>query len=151
MSFDYIGAKRDGYTDEDITNHLMQRHDFDVSGALQDGYTYTDIAKHLSAKDDAEDSGFFREAIADPLLFAGQGATQLVRMGTQALGADNPVAESLMGVEDFLGSLISAGSRQQQEEIADIFAEAEGKGVGEQVKAGLRALTVAPIDTLARS
>ena len=71
-------------------------------------------------------------------------------MGTQALGADNPVAESLMGVEDFLGSLISAGSRQQQEEIADIFAEAEGKGVGEQVKAGLRALTVAPIDTLAQ-
>ena len=148
MSFDYAGAIQEGYTDEDIANHLLKRHDFDVSGALQEGYSYRDIAQHLAAKDES-DSGFFREALDVPVL-AAQGATQLVRMGTQAFGADNPLAEGLMGVEDFLGSLISAGSRQQQEEIAQIFEEAEGQGVGEQVKAGLRALTVAPVDTIAQ-
>ena len=149
MSFDYALAKQDGFTDQQIAEVLGEELDFNVGLAVEDGFSYSQIAQLLVEESESQDSGFFREALDVPVL-AAQGATQLVRMGTQAFGADNPLAEGLMGVEDFLGSLISAGSRQQQEEIAQIFEEAEGQGVGEQVKAGLRALTVAPVDTIAQ-
>ncbi len=149
MGFNYALAKQDGFTDQQIAEVLGEKRGFNVGLAVQDGFSYSQIAQALVEKSESEDTGLFREALDVPV-FAAQGATQLFRMGTQAFGADNPVANTLMGVEDYLGSLISAGSRQQQEEIAEIFADAEDKGFGEQVKAGLKALTVAPVDTLAQ-
>ena len=149
MAFNYGLAKQDGFSDEQIAQHLSQEQKFNLDLALTDGFNHSQIAQHLATQSEAEDTGFLREALDVPVLL-GKGATQMVRMGTEAFGADNPVAQSLMGVEDYLGSLISAGSRNQQEEIAQIFEEAEGKGVKENVMAGLKALTVAPIDTLAQ-
>ena len=149
MAFDYAGAREAGYSDQDIANFLAPKLNFNLEGALSAGYNYSDIAANLVSTSESQDTSMFREALDVPIL-AGQGATQLIRMGTQAFGADNPVANTLMGVEDYLGSLISAASRNQQEEIAQIFADAEGKGFGAQVQAGLKALTVAPADTLAQ-
>ena len=149
MAFDYAGAREAGYSDQDIANFLAPKLNFNLESALSAGYNYSDIAANLVSTSESQDTSMFREALDVPIL-AGQGATQLIRMGTQAFGADNPVANTLMGVEDYLGSLISAASRNQQEEIAQIFADAEGKGFGAQVKAGLKALTVAPADTLAQ-
>lgn len=149
MAFNYGLAKQDGFSDEQIAQHLSQKQKFNLDLALTDGFNYSQIAQHLATQGEAEDTGFLREALDVPVL-VGKGATQMVRMGTEAFGADNPVAQSLMGIEDYLGSLISAGSRNQQEEIAQIFEDAEGKGVKENVMAGLKALTVAPVDTLAQ-
>jgi len=149
MAFDYAGAREAGYSDQDIANFLAPKLNFNLESALSAGYNYSDIAANLVSTSESQDTSMFREALDVPIL-AGQGATQLIRMGTQAFGADNPVANTLMGVEDYLGSLISAASRNQQEEIAQIFADAEGKGFGAQVQAGLKALTVAPADTLAQ-
>ena len=132
MGFNYALAKQDGFTDQQIAEVLGEKRGFNVGLAVQDGFSYSQIAQALVEKSESEDTGLFREALDVPVL-AAQGATQLFRMGTQAFGADNPVANTLMGVEDYLGSLISAGSRQQQEEIAQIFADAEDKGFGEQV------------------
>jgi hypothetical protein len=43
---------------------------------------------------------------------------------------------------------MSAQAKNDQQEIARIMKDAEDKGVLDQVKAGIKAFTVAPIDTL---
>lgn len=91
----------------------------------------------------------FRQ-VADIPLQIGRGAVSGVRMIADAFGADNPASEALRGAEDYIGSLLSAQAKKDQQEIARILKDAEDKGVLDQVKAGFQALTVAPIDTLSQ-
>lgn len=88
--------------------------------------------------------------VADiPLKFT-EGVVSGVRMLSDAFGADNSISKSLRGVEDYVGSLLSAQAKNDQKEIARIMKEAEDKGVLEQIKAGFSALTVAPVDLMAQ-
>lgn len=96
-----------------------------------------------------EDQSVFRQVADVPLQF-GKGAVEGVRMVTDALGADNPVSKTLRGVEDYVGSLLSAQSKKDAKEIARIMKDAEDKGVGDQVLAGVKAFSVAPVDTMSR-
>lgn len=96
-----------------------------------------------------EDQSVFRQVADVPLQF-GTGIAQGVRFITDAFGADNPVSENIRGVEDYLGSLLSAQAKQDKEEVSRIFQDAESKGLGEQLTAGLRALSVSPVDFLAQ-
>jgi len=89
--------------------------------------------------------GFFRQAADVPVGLA-KGAAQGVRMFTDILGADNPVSQGIRGVEDYLGNLMSAQAKEDQQEIARIMQEAEDKGVLDQVMAGVKAFSVAPVD-----
>lgn len=104
----------------------------------------TDLARQ------AEEESPFR-AIADVPVSIAQGAVQGVRFIADAFGADSDVSKSLRGAEDYLGSLMSAGARQDKEEIARIMKEAEDKGALDQVKAGLEAFTVAPVDMVTQA
>ncbi len=99
---------------------------------------------------DAGERSFTREAV-DPFIQLGKGAVTGTRFLTDVFGADNPVSRTLSGVEDTLDSLLSAQSKRDQEEIARIMEEAENKGMGAQVMAGLQALTVAPVDLIANA
>lgn len=47
MAFDVEGAKKAGYTDAEIADHLGADSKFDVSGARKSGYTDTEIISHL--------------------------------------------------------------------------------------------------------
>jgi hypothetical protein len=96
------------------------------------------------------ESNIFREAADIPLQIA-KGATYGVRAITEAFGADNPVAENLRGVEDFLDSLLSAQSKADSEEIARLMKEAEDGGFAEQVGAALKGIAIAPIDFMANA
>ena len=96
------------------------------------------------------DSGFFRQALDVPTQLA-KGAVTGTRFLTDVFGADNPVSQTLSGVEDELDSLLSAQSKRDQQEVARIMQQAEDKGVGEQVKAGLQALSVAPVDLISNA
>jgi hypothetical protein len=96
-----------------------------------------------------EDQSVFRQ-VADVPLQIGKGAVEGVRMVTDALGADNPVSKNLRGVEDYIGDLLSAQSKKDAKEISRIMKDAEDKGVSDQVLAGVKAFSVAPVDTLAR-
>jgi hypothetical protein len=69
----------------------------------------------------------------------------------EAFGADNPVAENLRGVEDFLDSLLSAQSKADSAEIARLMKEAEDGGFAEQVGAALKGISIAPIDFMANA
>lgn len=48
MAFDLIGARNEGYTDQEIADYLAQTTpDFDVSGAYSEGYSLDEIVGHL--------------------------------------------------------------------------------------------------------
>jgi hypothetical protein len=91
-----------------------------------------------------------RQAADIPVNFA-KGISQGVRMLSDAFGADNAVSANLRGVEDYLGNLLSAQAKNDQQAIASIFKEAEDKGVLDQVKAGLKAFATAPVDIMSQA
>lgn len=97
-----------------------------------------------------EESGFLRQA-ADIPVQAATGVATGIRLITDAFGADNPVSQKIRGAEDYLQSLLSAQAKDDQKEVARIMKEAEDKGVVDQVVAGLKAFSVAPIDTIAQA
>lgn len=49
MAFDVEGAKKAGYSDQEIADHLAQASNFDASAAMKAGYTPADIISHLSS------------------------------------------------------------------------------------------------------
>jgi|GEM_PF-5531965 len=48
MPFDVEGARKSGYTDAEIADHLAQHGGFDAAGARKSGYTDADIIGHLT-------------------------------------------------------------------------------------------------------
>lgn len=96
-----------------------------------------------------EDQSIFRQVADVPLQF-GTGIAQGVRAITDSFGADNAASQNIRGVEDYLSGLLSAQAKQDQKEVARIFQEAEGQGLGSQLAAGLRAVAVSPVDFLAQ-
>jgi len=96
-----------------------------------------------------EDQSVFRQVADVPLQF-GTGIAQGVRAITDSFGADNAASQNIRGVEDYLSGLLSAQAKQDQQEVARIFQEAEGQGLGSQLAAGLRAVAVSPVDFLAQ-
>jgi hypothetical protein len=97
-----------------------------------------------------EESGFFRQLADVPVQFAG-GVASGIRLITDAFGADNPVSQTIRGAESYLQGLLSAQAKDDQQEVARIMKEAEDKGVLDQVVAGLKAFSTAPIDTISQA
>jgi len=94
-----------------------------------------------------EKQSAFRQ-IADVPLGVAKGAVQGVRMIADAFGAGSDTSNTIKSAETYLADLMSAQAKNDQQEIARIMKDAEDKGVLDQVKAGIKAFTVAPIDTL---
>lgn len=67
-----------------------------------------------------------------------------VRMITDLFGANNSVSKEIAGVEDYIDQFTTAQAKQDKEEISRLFQEAEGKGLGNKVMAGLKAVAVSP-------
>lgn len=96
-------------------------------------------------------SGMMRRYLGDTAASVAKGAVMGVRMLTDTAGADNSVSTGLRTVEDFIGGLQTAEAKKDQQEIARILNEAEGKGVLDQVVAGVMAFGVAPMQTMAQA
>ncbi|MDA9771751.1 hypothetical protein N9D02_12045, partial [Emcibacteraceae bacterium] len=94
-----------------------------------------------------EDQSFLRE-VADVPLKLGQGAVMGVRMIADSFGASNEFSDVLRDTEDYLADLMSAQSKEDGREISRIMDEAKDKGIADQLLAGLKALSVAPIDVI---
>jgi hypothetical protein len=107
-------------------------------------------APQAAPTDDKEMIPLLRQA-ADVPLKVGAGAVTGVRMIADAFGADSDVGKNLRGVEDYIASLYSAQSKKDSQEISRIMKEAEDKGVLDQVAAGVKAFSVAPVDMLANA
>lgn len=121
-----------------------------------EGGTEQDAIRYLASTYTPEipvkvpEEGILRQAADIPVGFA-RGAVQGVRFIADAFGADNPVSESLQGAEEYLGRLMSAQSKKDAEEISRIMEEAEDKGVLDQVLAGIKALSIAPVDLITQA
>jgi hypothetical protein len=83
-------------------------------------------------------------AMGDTAIHFGRGAVSGVRMISDLAGADNKVSAGLRSADQAMGELLSATAKQDQQRIAEIMQEAEGKGWGDQIVAGLKAAGVAP-------
>lgn len=94
-----------------------------------------------------EDQSIFRQ-VADVPLQIQKGYVTGVRLIADAFGANNPVSGTLRNVENFIGGMLSAQSKQDAAEMERISKEAQDKGVMDQVVAGFKALSVAPVDTV---
>lgn len=94
-----------------------------------------------------EDQSIFRPILDVPLQTQ-KGFVTGVRLIADAFGATNPVSKELRSIEEHLAGLMSAQSKQDSREIARIMKDAEDKGITEQVIAGVKALSVAPVDTI---
>lgn len=97
-----------------------------------------------------QDQSVLRQ-FADVPLKVGAGAVTGVRMVADAFGANTDVSKSLRGVEDEIAALYSAQSKKDSKEIARIMKEAEDKGILDQVAAGIKAMSVAPVDVISNS
>ena len=118
-----------------------------ASFAPSDSYLTPPIRDPSAPIPVANERSFLLEARDVPVQL-GKGLFTGTRFLTDVFGADNPASQALSGVEDWLDSLLSAQSKRDQQEIARIMQEAEDKGAGAQVLAGLKALTVAPVDLI---
>lgn len=90
-------------------------------------------------------------SVLDVPVALGRGAVQGVRFIADVFGADNPVSNALRGAEDYLADLMSAQAKADSQEISRIMKEAEDKGVGDQVLAAIKALSIAPVDLLSQA
>ena len=97
-----------------------------------------------------ESSGVLRQVADIPLKFA-QGGISSAKSFTDLFGADNAMSKDLAGYEKWVGSLVSAESKKDDEEIARILKDAENKGVYDKVVAGLQAFSKAPLEMTAQS
>ena len=52
MAFDIIGARKAGYSDDEIADHLAQKHSFDIQAARDSGYSSQEVLGHLISKSD---------------------------------------------------------------------------------------------------
>lgn len=72
MPFDVEGARREGYTDAQIVDHLAKQTGFDLTGARQAGYADADIMQHLTsratAKPASQDDRSYARSAAEGVL-----------------------------------------------------------------------------------
>ena len=87
--------------------------------------------------------------IADIPLSVVEGLSGTTKSIADIFGADNVVSDAADYVANAAAALKSAGSREDAEVARKIQADAEGKGVWEEVKAAARAFTYAPLENIA--
>ena len=170
MALDIEKARSAGYSDAEIVDFLGQDSTLDIGKARKAGYKDSELIQHFAAPpvvqetpkpatpvvpvpaptDDKEMIPLLRQ-VADVPLKVGAGAVTGVRMIADAFGADSSVGKNLRGVEDYIAGLYSAQSKKDSQEISRIMKEAEDKGVFDQVIAGAKAFSVAPVDMLANA
>jgi hypothetical protein len=106
------------------------------------------VAPAMAQPTQAPESFSTLRQIADVPLGIAKGAVQGVRMIADAFGAGSDTSKTIKSAETYLADLMSAQAKNDQQEISRIMKDAEDKGVLDQVKAGIKAFTVAPVDTL---
>jgi hypothetical protein len=120
MAFDVAGARKAGYSDAEIAEHLAASANFDIKGAKSAGYTDGDIIAHL--KDATEpvkqDPGALEAAkgVGEAALAAITGATTGTIAG--ALGGANQMGK------DIAGLVTQGASYRPAQSVGDAAAQA---------------------------
>lgn len=96
----------------------------------------------------AEKTNFGQRSGDFPNQFA-IGVNSSVKALSDFFGADNPVSQNLNKNIEWYRDLLSAQAQENEQEISRILEEAEGKGILEELGAGVSAFSVAPADFVA--
>jgi len=98
MAFDIVGARKEGYSDEEIAKYLASQKKFDYSGALNEGYSPAEIADYLAqqvAEPERTVLGQIGQTfkavprgIANTVLSTGEGLAELADAATNLVGAE---------------------------------------------------------------
>ena len=144
------------YDDTQLANALYKKHYADKlefgEFAQRIGYTAPEaVAPKAPAPPPSSETFPLLRQVADVPLKVGAGVVTGVRMIADAFGADTGVGKTLRGVEDYIADLYSAQSKKDSQEIGRIMKDAEDKGVLDQVVAGAKAFSVAPVDMLSNA
>jgi hypothetical protein len=145
------------YDDTQLANALYKKHYANKlefgEFAQRIGYTPPEAVtpKAPAAPPPADETFPLLRQVADVPLKVGAGVVTGVRMIADAFGADTGVGKTLRGVEDYIADLYSAQSKKDSQEIGRIMKEAEDKGALDQVLAGVKAFSVAPVDMLSNA
>lgn len=87
-------------------------------------------------------------SVADVPLQAAAGGAGAFKSVVDFFGAGSAAGKALESTQNYLIGLTSAQSKNDSKEIARIMKEVEDKGLGDQLLAGAKAFTVAPVDLL---
>lgn len=82
MGFDIEGARKAGYSDDEIMKGLADEQKFDIDGALKSGYSKQEILDHLTGAAKPETPGFLAES-GRQLKKAGQGLFEVFKSISQ--------------------------------------------------------------------
>lgn len=115
--FDFEGARKAGYSDQEITSHLAQSHPkFDFQGAVNAGYTPEEIYQHLNVKASEERQPSRAKSLA---FSAGKGLVE----GASAL---NPIAFG-GPIKEEMGQRVLEKAFPSQEKEAEKLLHRAGK------------------------
>ncbi len=122
----------------------------DVDRSQLTGARFYDDSPVVAEAEAPEAPGMLRR-IGDTAVQFGQGAVTGVKMMSDIFGANNAVSSGLSDVNQALDGLLSATAQGDKQKVAQIMQEAEGKGWGEQIVAGLKAAGVDPVGLAANA
>lgn len=137
MGFDIQAARRDGYTDAEISDHLAKRANFNVAKARSDGYTDTEIIDHLSKRQMPtvpKESGVL-DGIGNFAMGAARGAKDVIDTGAEWLSSG---FDKLAGTNEGerVKAMNASGKADFEKQYGDSTAASVGR-VGGQVLATL--------------
>lgn len=96
MDFDIDGARKEGYTDEEIASYLSTQNKFDYAGAVKDGYTPQEVIGFLAPK---REESIFEGGTIQPKPAAQQPDTVARRAKTVGAGALASASSMLSGAD----------------------------------------------------
>ena len=123
---------------------------YSIQDLINEGIAYTPESTEATAAAEPE-KRTWGQAIGDTAVQFGQGAVTGVKMMSDVFGANNAVSSGLGDVNQALDGLLSATAQNDKQKVAQIMQEAEGKGWGEQIVAGLKAAGVDPVGLAANA
>lgn len=116
MAFDVEGARKAGYSDEEIADYLGQESKFDTAAALKAGYTPEDVISHLSAPA-ATAAGAPAPAAEEPSFFSK--VTDNAKKLVKGVAATNPV----------LGRALSIAQGPEEKKLNSVLEGKQMPGV----------------------
>lgn len=126
MPFDIDGARKAGYSDAEIADHLAQSSKFDVSGARNAGYSDAEILQHLSQPSQPKESALKGGLPFSPLGID-TGLTMPEGVSNIVAGVGKGMTDLVQGVGQHLGLVDQADVKLKQQNDAELMNTTGGK------------------------
>jgi len=163
-TLDVVKARKVGYTDSELLKHLSAPPITSTPAATTpppavETPPVREVKENLREGDPLF-KRVFGETVGTPLdtVLGGVADMPLQAIASGAggfktivdfFGANSSAGKALANTQDYLIGLTSAQAKNDAQEMARIFKEAEDKGLGPQLLAAVKAISIAPLDALA--